>query len=112
MKIGILLPGGYAIALPGDGRKVQIACQIEALKCLGHSVVELPPCRDNDLTGLDALHVVEGSFGNFVGTFERIDGPRAVGIVTFIDSNQPNWTYRLMAWLGTRSAHLQTSAGV
>lgn len=112
MKIGILLPGGYAIALPGDGRKVQIACQVEALKRLGHSVVELPPWSDNDLSGLDALHVVEGSFGNYVNTFQRIAGPRAIGIVTFIDSNQANWSYRLMAWLGTRTTHLQTSAGV
>jgi glycosyltransferase involved in cell wall biosynthesis len=112
LKIAVLSPAGYAVGNRGDGRKSQIISQIRALRTLGHDITELNPFIDYDLSDFDALHVVEGGFGNYVGYATRITGPRTVGFAPFIDSNQPNWAYRLRTWLGSRSRVFLTASAV
>lgn len=111
MKIAILIPSGYALTSPGDGRKAQIQYQAAALERMGHTVVRLNPWDTSSVLPVcDALHIVEGAFGNFVNVQSRAEVP-LVSLATFIDSNQSFWRYRLVTWLGTRHPYFLNNAG-
>ena len=111
MNFGFLIPSGYAVSLPGDGRRMQILAQAAAMERLGHRVTRLNGWDNSQVEEIDALHIVEGAFGNSVGAMGRPFGIKLMGLAPFIDSNQPNWRYRMMAWLGSRHPQLVTAAG-
>lgn len=111
MKIGWIMPGGFAVAPPGDGRKVQALRQVEALEALGHQVARLSPWEEMP-EGLDALHIYEGAFSNIVGAYRRPPKVGVVSLATIIDSNMPYWAYRLAAFVGGLSGNLRTNQGL
>ncbi|MCX5662927.1 MAG: glycosyltransferase [Planctomycetota bacterium] len=111
MKIGWLMPGGYAVVPRGDGRKVQALHQVAALEALGHEVVRLSPWNEFP-DGLDVLHIFEGAFGNIVGAYRRPPKVGVVSLVPALDSNTPYWLYRAAAVAGSLTGNLLTNQGV
>lgn len=110
MKIGFIIPSHWALITPGDGRKAQIVKQMAALERIGHSAVPINSWDLEAVKSCDALQIVEAAFGNYVGVTEHPAVP-LVGVSPFIDSNQPFYKYRLMAWLGTRHPLLRNVPG-
>jgi glycosyltransferase involved in cell wall biosynthesis len=101
MKIGFLVPSMFAVGNPANGVAAQARFQAEALEALGHEVVRLNPWDWQDPTEFDVVQFFIGGFGLY--TVENLRRSMAKGILAFapiIDSNEPNFLYRLAAAVG------------
>lgn len=113
MKIGFLLPANFAIGNPGNGIRAQARHQAQALKRLGHEVTRLNPWDTHELSTFDVVHFFLGGFENL--WVEQVKGRLSKGILVFapiIDTNEPNWRYRLAAYAGHLHEKLYTIPGV
>ncbi len=109
MKIGMMLPATTALHSPGDGVRVQAWRQAEALERLGHTVVRLNPWEAVEDHSLDVVHLFMG--GHLYAEIELAPPSRAplLAFAPIIDSNRPNWSYRLTAAMGMDSPRSTTS---
>src|SRR4051812_34336014 len=113
MKIGFVLPANMAFAGPGNGVRVAADHMADALARAGHDVARLEPWQWNAdrVRGLDVVQVFLGSFSNFMLENTRPDPVRMLSLMPTIDSNEPNWRYRLAASLGNLAPRIYTVAG-
>lgn len=111
MRIGFLLPANYSVGNPGNGVRAQARFQAQALRRLGHEVIELTPWHDHS-QGLDVLHFFQGGFAHYGIEPARNAGYKALVFAPIIDSNEPNIRYRLAAQLSSISAKVFTIPGV
>lgn len=111
MRIGFLLPANYSVGNPGNGVRAQARFQAQALRRLGHEVIELSPWNDC-AHGLDVVHFFQGGFGHYGIEPARNAGYRALVFAPIIDSNEPNSRYRLAAQLGSLSSKVFTIPAV
>jgi len=111
MRIGFLLPANYSVGNPGNGVRAQARFQAQALRRLGHDVIELSPWDDRS-QGLDVVHFFQGGFAHYGIEPACNTGYRALVFAPIIDSNEPNTRYRLAAQLGSLSSKVFTIPGV
>lgn len=110
--IGFLVPGMYAISRATQGVRVQAWKQAEALRRLGHEVLELDPWKPAPLDRIDVLQFFLGGT-----SFHRIEALRELFraqlvFAPMIDSMEPNWRYRMAARLGSLHPRLLTIPGI
>lgn len=100
LRIAMALPACMGVGNPGNGIQRQAIAQADALSQLGHDVVPLDPWHWQKLSDLDVLHVFCGGYDviGFIEPFMRDVGPLRV-YAPIIDSNHPNWRYRLASWV-------------
>lgn len=112
MKIGFLLPANFAVGNPGNGVRAQARYQAEALERLGHGVTRLDPWDTHELSRFDVIHFFLGGFANL--WIEQVKRRLSKGILVFaptIDTNEPNWRYRLAVHAGHLHEKLYTIPG-
>jgi glycosyltransferase involved in cell wall biosynthesis len=110
MRIGFLLPSLYATTSPGNGVRVQAQRQADALAALGHEVVRLDPWESVPPEKLDVCHFFVGGFPLF--TVQSLAGKAGkLAFAPIIDSNQPNWRYRIATRLGLAVPRVYTVPG-
>lgn len=112
MKIGFLLPANFAVGNPGNGVRAQARYQAEALERLGHEVTRLDPWDTHELSRFDVIHFFLGGFANL--WIEQVKRRLSKGILVFaptIDTNEPNWRYRLAVHAGHLHEKLYTIPG-
>lgn len=112
MRIGLLLPGTYALSRATQGVRVQAWRQAAALRRLGHEVLELNPWQPAPLADLDVIHFFFGG-----PLTHGIEGYRPFfkGVLAYapmIDSMEPNWRYRIATTLGSLHPRFLTVPGV
>lgn len=112
MKFGVIMPGGYTVVPHTDGRKSQIHYQADALERLGHEVVRMSPWENYDLSGFDALHVVEGGLANMVGVFSRSPSIKRLGVAPFLDTMASGQLYRAATIVGSVHSRVLTLQGL
>jgi glycosyltransferase involved in cell wall biosynthesis len=95
MKIGFLLPANFALDSPGNGVRRQAIYQAEALRRAGHQVEQMYAWQHYPLEEFDVIQFFSGGFPHF--WIERTALPNRALLVfaPIIDSNEPNWRYRL-----------------
>src|SRR6185312_4294462 len=108
MKIGFLLPATHAFSGPGNGVRIQALRQAEALVQLGHEIVYLDHWRNYDLPSFDVIQFFTGGFFHLgiEGMFSKLVW------APIIDTNEPNWRYRMAARAGHLVAKLYTIPGI
>jgi glycosyltransferase involved in cell wall biosynthesis len=101
MRIGILLPGIFALGNPGNGVFEQAKQQARALEALGHKVVELNPWQWQDEKKLDVIHFYSGgpALRGIEHLFDSSQRPALV-FSPIIDSNKSFVSYRIAALMG------------
>lgn len=112
MRIGFLLPAIYALSGPGNGVRVQALRQAEALRRAGHDVRLMEPWTAFERGSLDVAQFFMGG-----GSMQGIEGMRRAGVsmlvfAPIIDTNEPNWKYRLAARLGGLHGKISTVPGM
>jgi len=109
VKIGMMLPASIGLHSPGDGVRVQAWRQAEALERMGHEVRRLNPWEVTEAGSLDVLHLIQG--GHLYSEFEAARPGRGpiMAFAPIIDSNWPNWGFRVAAAIGVHSPRLATS---
>jgi glycosyltransferase involved in cell wall biosynthesis len=113
MRIGFLLPGGFALSGPGNGVVVQAMHQAAALERRGHTVVRLNPWEPENERQLDVLQFFLGGTQLHGLTANRhLIRSSLLVFAPTIDSNQSFLAYRLAAVGGSLSARLLTVPGV
>lgn len=112
MKIGFLLPTNFAIDGAGNGVRAQAMAQMAALEKIGVGVVRLNPWDFWERQATDVVHFYSGGMPMF-GIEHHRGGPQAPMLVfsPIIDSNEPNYRYRLAARLGTALPKIYTVPG-
>jgi glycosyltransferase involved in cell wall biosynthesis len=112
MKIGFLLPANFALDSPGNGVRRQAIYQAEALGRAGHQVVLLDAWQYYRLDEFDVIQFFSGGFPHF--RIERARLPKRTLLVfaPIIDSNEPNWRYRLAAAIGGGAAKIYSIPGM
>lgn len=100
MKVGMLLPANFAVGSPGNGIRIQAERQADALAALGHEVVRLISWDRHDLKSFDVIHFFLGGGANIGIERELANYTGLVVFAPIIDSNEPNWRYRLAAMSG------------
>lgn len=100
MRIGMLLPGNFALAGAGNGVRVQAEQQALALEAAGHAVVRLNPWQVPEMAGLDLVHFYVGGYAHFRLHQYLPNDSIPLVFAPIIDSNEPNWRYRIAAQLG------------
>ena len=108
MKIGFVLPAGFAVGNPFNGIREQAVHQAEALAALGHDVVLMSAWDKYDLATFDVVQFFVGGPAMF-----RIEQrtPRPVKMMAFapiIDTLTPNWLYRWAARAGNIHPKINT----
>jgi glycosyltransferase involved in cell wall biosynthesis len=101
MRIGFLVPADFSLGNPGNGIVAQARAQAAALQKRGHEIIFLNPWQYQSLDELDVLHFYLGGFGTY--GIESLFGKKvktALVMSPIIDSNQPDWTYRIATHLG------------
>jgi glycosyltransferase involved in cell wall biosynthesis len=112
MKIGFLLSGTMALDSPGHGVRRQAQYQAEALERLGNQVVRMDPWQASDLPSFDVIQFFGGGFPMlWIERLRRAKSPLLV-FATMIDSNEPNWRYRVAASVNGDRARIYTIPGV
>jgi glycosyltransferase involved in cell wall biosynthesis len=111
MRIALMLPAVLAVNGPGNGVRVQVEQQANALEVLGHEVIRLNAWTPFDGRPFDILHGVSGGFP--LQNFDRIGRTAAarVGLAPMLDTNEPVWRYRLAARLGRTVPKIYTVPG-
>jgi glycosyltransferase involved in cell wall biosynthesis len=112
MRIGILLPGLFALGNPGNGILEQAKQQARALEGLGHRVVYLSPWAWQNDKELDVVHFYGG--GPALRGIEHLLGfsPRPTLVFSpIIDSNKSFTSYRIAALLGNLVPTVSTVPG-
>lgn len=86
--------------------------QAEALRRLGHEVLELTPWEAAPLDRLDVIHFFLG--GPLIHRIEdlRFLFKASLAFAPMIDSMESNWRYRIAAWIGSRHPRLMTVPGL
>ncbi|MBL9150609.1 MAG: glycosyltransferase [Phycisphaerae bacterium] len=112
MVIGFLLPGNYALARATQGVRVQAWKQVEALRALGHEVLELTPWQPAPLDRLDVIQFFLG--GPLTHNIESYKPYFKAALVyaPMIDSMESNWRYRIATTLGSLHPRFLTVPGV
>ncbi|MBL0927126.1 MAG: glycosyltransferase family 4 protein [Phycisphaerales bacterium] len=111
MRIGFSCPATYALHGPGAGVRDQAVAQARALRRAGHEVILLNPWDDYP-GGLDLVEFFLGGFPHFWIEQKR---PHPVPMLVWapiIDSNEPNWKYRLAMKLGRLIPKVYTIPGM
>lgn len=112
MRIGFLAQAIFALGNPGNGVAAQARFQAAALRELGHDVVMLNPWDWRDISEFDVVQFFIGGFGVYgVEQFAGRIGRGALVYAPIIDSNEPNWRYRLASELGCRFPKIFTIPG-
>jgi glycosyltransferase involved in cell wall biosynthesis len=101
MKIGFLLPANFALDGPGNGVRRQAIYQAEALEGLGHQVIRLDAWGSYDLATFDVIQFFSGGFPHIWIERAALPGHTMLVFAPIIDSNEPNWRYRLASSVGT-----------
>jgi glycosyltransferase involved in cell wall biosynthesis len=111
LTIGFLLPGLYALSRATQGVRVQAWRQAEALRRLGHEVLELTPWQPAPLERLDVLQFFFG--GPLLHQIEahRFLFRASLIFAPMIDSMESNWRYRIAATVGSLHPRFQTVPG-
>lgn len=99
MKIGFLCPANYALTGTANGVRVQALHQAAALRRAGHEVVLMDPWAAYDLATFDVVQFFSGGFPH-LWIEGRPPALRHLAFAPIIDSNEPNWRYRLAGRLG------------
>lgn len=112
MRIGFLLPAVYALSGPGNGVRVQAVRQAEALRRAGHDVKLMEPWTPFERGSLDVAQFFMGG-----GSMQGIEHMRRAGVsmlvfAPIIDTNEPNWKYRLAARVGGVHPKVTTVPGM
>jgi glycosyltransferase involved in cell wall biosynthesis len=109
MRIGFLLPAGFAVGSRGSGIAEQARRQAEALESLGHTVIRLNPWEWQDERELDVLQFYLGGPA-MAGVVEHrnLSKPGLLVFAPIIDSNESFAAYRLAAALGGLSSRIST----
>lgn len=100
MRIGVLIPAMIAVSGPGGGVRAQVVRQFAALERLGHEVVRLDAWDLRPTRELDLVHFVQGAAAMQYIEQCREQFCRRLVFSPIIDSNEPNWRYRLAAAVG------------
>jgi glycosyltransferase involved in cell wall biosynthesis len=112
VKIGFLVPALFALGNPANGVAAQAKFQAEALESLGHEVVRLNPWAWQDPAAFDVVQFFIGGFGVYtVESLRRTMGRGLLAFAPIIDSNQPNFFYRLAAAAGNLHPKVFTIPG-
>lgn len=110
MKIGFVLPTNFSLDGPGNGVRVQALAQADALRRAGQDVTLLNPwehLRDQ----FDIVQFFTGGFPTYLIETKRPTPVRRLVFAPMIDSNEPNWRYRLAAKLGNSVPKVFTIPG-
>ncbi|MGH7131745.1 MAG: glycosyltransferase family 4 protein [Phycisphaerales bacterium] len=101
MRIGFLLPANFAVGSPANGVLAQARFQAAALQRAGHEVEFMNPWHPSDLRKLDVVQFFMGGYSMF--RIEEISrGLQKMRVwAPTIDTNEPNWRYRLAARIGS-----------
>ncbi|MGC4030692.1 MAG: glycosyltransferase [Tepidisphaeraceae bacterium] len=112
MRIGFMLPGIYAFTHAANGVRVQAELQRDALRSLGHEVVELNPWTHfNSADKFDVVHYFSGGMPMFRIQFGWPNFTRMLAWAPILDTNEPLWRYRLATKLGTSFPKIYTIPG-
>jgi glycosyltransferase involved in cell wall biosynthesis len=113
MRIGFLLPGGFALSGQGNGVAVQAMRQAEALERRGHDVVRLNPWESQNGRQLDVLQFYFGGPQlHDITTNRQLIRDGLLVFAPIIDSNQSFSSYRFAALCGSLSSRFLTVPGV
>jgi hypothetical protein len=112
MKIGFLFPATFGIGNPDNGVLMQARCQANALRRAGHDVVELNPWDPRAGQGLDVVQFFQGGYAHHQIQLAQGLGDALLVFAPIIDSNEPNWRYRIAARLGQVLPKVNTAPGV
>jgi len=113
LRVGFLVPAGFAVGNPANGILEQARRQAEGLRRRGHEVFELNPWCWREPATLDVLHFflggpeLHGIESAFVAR-----GPAVLAFSPIIDSNQSFAAYRVVAALGSLSRRVMTIPGM
>ena len=110
MHFGLLLPANFSLDGSGNGVRVQAAKQADALERAGHRVDRLSPWDPFPPDGYDVVQAYSGGFPH-AGLAKR-KGVAMLGWAPVIDTNEPNWRYRLAARAGHAVSKVYTIPGV
>lgn len=112
MRIGFLLPANYSLSGSGQGVRVQAVHQAQALRDLGHDVVQMNPWEPFAGDPYDVIQFFQGGFAHF--WIEDLISRRAKLSVfaPIIDTNESNKRYRLAARIGNWTRKLYSVPGV
>ena len=112
MKIGFLLPAKLSLDGAGNGVRAQALAQAAALEQCGVSVALLNPWVTWDQQSVEIVHFYSGGMPMFgIGRRRGAQGSPKLLFSPIIDSNEPNYRYRLAAGLGTVLPKLFTIPG-
>jgi len=102
MRIAFLLPADFAIGNPGNGVAAQARAQAAALERRGHQLIYLNPWQFEAEEELDVLHFFQGGMALFgIQGSRRLRATGVIAMSPIIDSNKPNWLYRLAGKVGS-----------
>ena len=111
MRIGLAVPALFSFSGPGNGVRVQADAQADALAALGHEVVRLNPWEPWDGVGYDVVQFFAGGFPLLDVEHHSRRTTRALVFAPMIDSNEPNWRYRLAAEADRFTKRFQSTPG-
>lgn len=102
MNIGFLLPATFAVTHAGNGVRAQAMAQAQALRALGHTVIELDGWKAFGEQTCEVVQFFSGGFPHYrIDEVLRATQPDCkLVFAPIIDSNEPPWRYRLAARLG------------
>jgi glycosyltransferase involved in cell wall biosynthesis len=113
LRIGFFVPALIGLGNPNNGILVQASHQAEALRELGHEVTLVDPWVYKSMKDLHVLQFFLGGLG--LHGIERWAHALPGGILVFapiIDSNVPNWRYRMATLMGSWHSRITTVPGV
>src|SRR5262245_35026418 len=113
MRIGFLVPTDFSLGNPGNGIAAQARSQAAALQRRGHEITFMNPWEYRSLDSLDVLQFFLGGFATHgIERFFRPSIKTLLVMAPIIDSNEPNWKYRMAAAVGSPFGRVFTVPGV
>ncbi len=112
MKIGFILPGDFVLTIPGNGIRAQAEYQADAMTQLGHEVIRMNPWQDYSDKNFDVVQFFLGGFRLFGIETLKNETINTLVFAPIIDSNEPNWRYRLAVKAGNLLPKIHTTPSV
>lgn len=112
LRIGFLGLSAWTIGSRGNGVIAQAKYQAAALQRAGHEVHLLDMWKPTDPSGLDVVQFFIGGYGTHMIETVNHELVKELVFAPIIDSNEPNWKYRLAAKLGTLHPKFTTVPGM
>ena len=112
LRIGFLGLSVWCIGSQANGVMAQARYQAAALQRAGHEVIYLDMWRPTDPATLDVVQFFIGGYGTHMVESVNPERVKMRVFAPIIDSNEPNWRYRVAARLGTLHHKFTTVPGM